>query len=100
MVEAATRALGLQTAMKELGVEVSVELATDSSAAKSFASRRGLGRMRHIQVKQLWLQTAVAAGRLTLKKVNGKTNPADLLTKYLSQIEIEGHAGRMSLQLE
>ena len=45
-VEGATRALGAQAVAKELGVDIddlTVELATDSSAAKSFASRRGFG---------------------------------------------------------
>ena len=49
----------MQTAAKELGITVedlSVEMATDSSGAKSFASRRGSGRIRHIEVKWLWLQ--------------------------------------------
>ena len=48
----------MQTAAKELGIEVgdlSVEIATDSSGAKSFASRRGSGRIRHVEVTWLWL---------------------------------------------
>ena len=79
VVDGASRALGMQTAAKELGITVedlSVEMATDSSGAKSFASRRGSGRIRHIEVKWLWLQQAVAA------KVAGSLNPADILTKY------------------
>ena len=39
VVDEASRALGMQTAAKELGIEVgdlSVEMATDSSGAKSF----------------------------------------------------------------
>ena len=48
VVDGASRALGVQTAAKELGITVehlSVEMATDSSGAKSFASRRGSGRL-------------------------------------------------------
>ena len=75
----------MQTAAKELGISVedlSVEMATDSSGAKSFASRRGSGRIRHIEVKWLWLQQAVADGRFRMTKVAGSLNPADILTKY------------------
>ena len=53
-VEGATRAIGMQNAAKELGMNVKdmqVEMRTDSSAAKSFASRRGSGRVRHIDTK-------------------------------------------------
>ena len=92
VVEGATRAIGIQTAAKELGVEandVVIEVATDSSSAKSFASRRGSGRVRHIEVKWLWLQRAVADGKVRLKKIPGITNPADICTKYLSRTEIK-----------
>ena len=68
-----------------MGVEVEdavVEASTDSSAAKSYASRRGTGRVRHVEVKQLWLQQAVAEGRFRLSKVLGTENPADVMTKY------------------
>ena len=58
-------------------------LHTDSSAAKSFASRRSIGTMRHLEVKDLWLQAAVKEGKGRLYKVNGEEDPADLLTKYL-----------------
>ena len=65
LVEGSTRCLGLQTMPKELGVEAGVVvLSTDSASAKSFASRRGLGRMRHIEAKELWLQETVRRGRI------------------------------------
>ena len=87
LVDGASRALGIQAAAKELGVVVDdmvIEAATDSSAAKSYASRRGAGRVRHIEVRRLWLQQAVAEGRFRLVKVLGVENPADVLTKYKS----------------
>ena len=85
LVDGATRALGIQTAAKELGIvseELIVEAQTDSSAAKAYASRRGAGRVRHIEVRWLWLQQAVADGRFRLVKLLGTSNPADILTKY------------------
>ena len=60
MVEGATRGIGLQTMLRELWVEIGIiVMYTDSSAAKSFASRKGLDKMRHIELKELWLQEAV-----------------------------------------
>ena len=92
IIEGATRCLGLQTMLREMGVDVSiVVISTDSASAKSFASKRGLGKMRHIEVKDLWLQEAVCRGRVKLAKIEGTKNPADLFTKYLSSAEIANH---------
>ena len=97
LVEGSTRCLGLQTMLKELGVEAGVVvLSTDSSSAKSFASRRGLGRMRHIEVKELWLQEAVRRGRIQPKKVDGAVNPADLFIKYLTNVDIDKHLNSLN----
>ena len=48
-----------------------MEVGTDSSAAKSFVARRGLGKMRHIEVRNLWLQQEVAEGKVKVVKVRG-----------------------------
>ena len=74
-------------------------VSTDSSSAKSFASKRGLGKMRHIEVKDLWLQEAVCRGRIKLFKVLGTKNPADLFTKYLPHEEVLKHLRRLGIRL-
>ena len=79
VVNGASRALGMQLG---IDVGVSVEMATESCGAKSFSSRRGSGRIRHIEVKWLWLQHVGAAGRFRMTQVAGAKNPADILTKY------------------
>ena len=82
--DGASRALGMQTAAKALGIKVgdlSVEMATDSSGAKSFPSRRSSGRLRDSKLKWLWLPQAVADGRFRVTKMVGLQNPADMLTK-------------------
>ena len=66
-----------------------LHLGTDSSAAKSFVCRRGLGRMRHLQVRDLWLQKEVREGNVVVRKIPGDQNPADLMTKYLDQRKLE-----------
>ena len=97
MVEGATRGIGVQTMLREIGIEAAIVLSTDSSAAKSLGSRRGTGRIRHLETKWLWLQLEVAAGRIKLEKVAGELNPADLLTKYKNAAEIEKLLGLMSM---
>ena len=81
MVKAAAEGIGVQSLMKDLGVDVSIELFTDSSAAKSMASRSGVGKVRHMEVKWLWLLEKVKAGKTKMRKVAGEVNPADVLTK-------------------
>ena len=67
--------------MRDLGWGPELRVHVDSSAAKSVASRVGLGKLRHLEVKFLWLQDAVRKKRLQLRKVRGGQNPADWLTK-------------------
>ena len=99
MVEGAARTLGLQSMLREVGVEVKIVLQTDSAAAKSYASQRGLGRMRHIEVKDLWLQEATCRGRLKLRKVEGRNNPADICPKFLSRKELEDGCARLNVEV-
>ena len=103
MVEAVTRAKGLVSLAKELGfkdLSNVIHLGTDSSAAKSFVSRRGLGRMRHLQVRDLWLQKEVRDGNLTVLKVPGVSNPSDLMTKILGTRDIAKRLGEMNLRYQ
>ena len=88
-IDGASRALAMQSLCRDLNAEVGVRLLTDSSAAKGLACRRGLStRVRHLEVKFLWLQEAVKLGHLKLKWIPGKGNPAGALTKYLNRGDI------------
>ena len=102
MIEAVIRAKGVINVMIELGFEVQQELQlhTDSSAAKSFVSRKGLGKMKHLEIRDLWLQREVALGKVTVNKVDGKKNPADLMTKYLRKEEIEERLQLMGIRIQ
>jgi len=83
MVRGASLALGVKSMLADLGVEINVRIRTDASAAKGIASRRGLGKIRHIEVNQLWLQEKVGNGDIQVMKVKGEVNLADALTKAL-----------------
>ena len=87
LVRAAAEGLGMQSIMHDLGWKMRIRLWVDSSAAKSIASRIGLGRVRHLEVKFLWLQEVVRDKRLEVEKVHGAQNPADILTKPKSAEE-------------
>ena len=100
MVEGVTRAKGLVSLARELGfvgLSSVLRLGTDSSAAKSFVCRRGLGKMRHVEIRDLWLQKEVAEGNLVVEKIPGLANPADLMTKVLSLKEVVARLEMMGM---
>ena len=66
----------------------SITLYTDSSAARGIIHRAGLGKLRRLETGYLWLQSAVKAKKLQIRKVLGTENPADLLTKHLSAADM------------
>ena len=76
--------LGFQSLMLDLGVTLPVRVWTDSSAAIGICSRQGLGKLRHLDTHLLWIQQAVRARRIDLRKIRGETNPADVFTKHLA----------------
>ena len=80
-MKAAAEGLGIQSVMKDLGWEVKVRIWVDSATAKSVASRIGMGKIRHMEVKFLWAQEAVKLQRVEVRKIPGVKNPADVLTK-------------------
>ena len=82
IVKGASNALGVTGILKDLGVNLSVAVSTDSSAAKGIANRRGLGKLRHIELSELWVQDQIARGRITVYKIDGSENSSDSLTKH------------------
>ena len=84
MGEGTARSLGVQSLMRDMGLKYDVVISLDSSAAKSMAGRQGIGRVRHMETKWLWVQQAVRDGRIKIKKISGTDNPADVPTKFLT----------------
>lgn len=87
LVKTAGAGLGHQSIMADLNVKLPVCVWTDSSAALGIASRSGLGRIWHLETHTLWVQEKVRVGAITVKKVRGDVNPADLFTKHLPSRE-------------
>ena len=87
-LKGASSALGFQSMLRDLGMNGSITLFTDSSAARGIIHRAGLGKLRHLETGYLWLQAAVKAKELQVRKVLGTENPADLLTKHLAAADM------------
>jgi hypothetical protein len=100
IIEGASRALGIQALMDDMGFTCSVRMKSDSSAGRAISLRKGTGKLRHLQVKYLWIQDALFEKRLTIEKVKGTENPADVGTKYLMAHEIQGVTGKFGFVMK
>ena len=77
-----TQGLGMQSIARDLGFTIAIKVHTDATAALGICRRRGLGKIRHLDVTDLWCQEKVREGAVELVKVLGSENPADIMTKY------------------
>ena len=74
---------------RDFGEEVSIELGSDSSAAKGVLGRLGLGKIRHLETGLLWIQHFVDKQVFKLKKLCGKTQKSsDIGTTDLSEADM------------
>ena len=82
-VKAGGSGLGYQALLEDIGAKLPLRVWTDSTAAMGVATRQGVGKIRHLDTRTLWMQQAVRSGRIELRKVKGTENPADLFTKHM-----------------
>ena len=101
IVKGATMGIRIKSLLGDLGMPrdmMKLLIYTDSSTAKSIAQRRGVGRVRHIEVCQLWIQQEVQNGRIDVAKVKGTNNLADILTKHVDNTTLARHIGNMATE--
>ena len=82
MTTAASESLGIQLMIAEFGRKIKIMIHVDASAAMGIAQRKGLGKVRHLDVQSLWIQDALRSSRLHMSKVAGTSNPSYLMTKH------------------
>eukprot|EP00959_Pyramimonas_sp_CCMP1952_P288595 6035130-Pyramimonas_sp.AAC.1 len=83
-----------------MGNRMSVKACGGSTAAIGICSRLGVGRIRHLDAKYLWLQEKVAEGWVRTAKVPTTENVADLMTKVLEPARHHELAKRLPMTLE
>ena len=82
---AASDSILLKEAIQFLtGRTCKVNLYLDSSAARGIITRQGVGRVKHLQIRTLFLQELHKQGTLSVHPVGTKENTADIGTKPLS----------------
>jgi hypothetical protein len=98
LVKGVSGAIGATNLCQDLGtiVEGPIKAKTDANAAIGIASRLGVGKVRHIEVNQLWLQQKVYEKSVEIIKVPPEENLADVLTKVVDSIKLRKHIGDIS----
>ena len=87
----ASQGLGMMAIAKDLAIDLSLEILTDASAAIRVCRRRGLGKIRHLAVADLWVQEKLRLKEFVLNKIPGAPNPAHILTKHVDRQTLERH---------
>ena len=64
----------LKNLITEMHGDIGLEIIGDSSASLAIMSRTGAGRVKHLEVKQLWVQESIAQKKLSVTKF-----PEDLI---------------------
>ena len=85
--KAATEGLGARNLTIEMGLDEEVEIRTDASAAVGVVQRQGAGKIKHLEVKQLWVQEHEKKRNLKMTKIPREINWADLFTHHWSNLE-------------
>ena len=99
LTKGASQGLGMMALLSDFGFTVSVTVRTDASAAIGIVRRAGLGKLRHLNVRYLWVQDQVKNERLWLEKVAGADNPADIATKHLSADIMRKHLESLGVRV-
>ena len=91
VVKGATEALGLRSLAQDMGVNEKVDIClyADSSAGMGICQWTGIGKVRHLATGQLWIQEKIRHKEISLYKVLGTDNPADLLTKHVPRDSVD-----------
>ena len=72
----------------------------DAEAAIGFARNNGGGsKMKHIDIREQWVQSIRDKKQIKITKVPGKKNPADFFTKLMTNAEFIRTSQGLSVKL-
>ena len=95
-VKAAQEGLGVAHLEEEFGRWLVVQLYGDSSANHGMIQRQGAGKVKHLTVRQLWLQQQSEIGVCLHAKIPRAINSADMLTHYWNRTDGQEHLGKIN----
>ena len=81
--------LGAGELLSEMGQTYALDMYGDSTACKGALHWEGVGKMKHISVKQLWMQERIMNGQVTFSKISRERNSADAFTHHWATKDLQ-----------
>ena len=82
---------GIRSLALDWNLDYKLAVNTDATAAIGIASRRGLGKVKHVDTVFLWIQERIEQLKISIHKKHTSEMLADMLTKFLTNREIVKH---------
>ena len=99
VLKGSSEAMLVKEMYKEMAQDIDAEVRSDSGACIGTVNRKGSGKMKHLEVKQLWVQERIAEKRIKVVKVPRDLNPADYGTHHVTAKEAAAHQKLMNVQI-
>jgi hypothetical protein len=95
---ATARGMQVSFFLKEIGRPAELVVYSDSSAARGIATRNGSGKVRHLELRYLWIQDRLKNGFFELRKAVTTEMKAEFLTKYLGEDALKAALAMVNLR--
>ena len=82
---------GIRSLALDWNLDYKLAVNTDATAAIGIASRRGLGKVKHVDTIFLWIQERIDQLKIAIHKKHTSEMLADMLTNFLTNREIVKH---------
>ncbi|CAK0875513.1 unnamed protein product, partial [Prorocentrum cordatum] len=95
---ATARGLQCKTYLIETQRPCNLKIYSDSTAGRGMCSRVGVGKVRHLELRYLWIKERLRLKAFELHKEDTSKMTADMLTKYSEWPTIEKHCTTLNLR--
>ena len=95
---ATARGLQCKVYLSETERPCELDVYSDSTAGRGMCQRTGVGKVRHLELRFLWIQERLRLKAFRLNKETTEEMTADILTKYCEWPKIEQHCATLNLR--
>ena len=95
---ATARGLQCKVYLSETERLCELDVYSDSTAARGMCQRTGVGKVRHLELRFLWIQERLRLKAFRLNKETTEEMTVDILTKYCQWPQIEQHCATLNLR--
>jgi len=92
-----TELMGMGSATEDFGTKEEMTPKVDATACHAIVSRTGVGRVRHLDVRRLWIQEKAQKGIIRYMRVSRQGHVVDSFTKAATNPEMEAALKKLNL---